>query len=122
VTPLAARGAVPTVAAIVLAACGGIPGIGGPQPVVPRGGAGGVAGFVRDETGRPMAGAFVAASCQVRQVQIVADAQGWYDLGTAGLAPGRCSIKGGTDDGRWFFGEVMVVGGTTQRIDFTAKR
>jgi hypothetical protein len=102
--------------------CGQVPGMP-PQPVVPAGPQGGIAGYVRDEQGRPIGGATVAASCQVREMLIVSSADGWYDLGSAGLAPGPCSIKGGSPDGvRSFFGDVVVVSGTSQRVDFVARR
>ena len=111
-------------AAVLLgaAACGTLPGLP-KQAIVPAGPRGGIAGFIRDEAGRPVVGAFVAASCQVTDIAITSDEQGWYDLGQAGLNPGPCSIKGGSADGAFvFFGDVNVVAGTSQRVDFVARR
>ena len=41
--------------------------------------------------------------------------------GQAGLRPGPCSIKGGTDQGLGFFDDVVVIAGQSIRHDFVAR-
>ena len=99
------------------------------MPAQPPPGAGSLAGFVRTEDGRPVAGASVAASCFLvvgnadAVPQITTGEDGWYDLGVVGLTPGPCFIKGGTPDGLVFFVDnVTIVPGQSLRLDLTASR
>ena len=122
-TRLLVRAAAALALALMLAACN-VP--FARVPTVPPPGTGSLAGFVRSEDGRPIVDAFLGASCldlSMRALPEIRTAEdGWYDFGEVGLTPGRCSIKGGSKDGRFFFGDVMVIAGTAQRVDFTAKR
>ena len=57
------------------------------------------------------------------EIPAVVGDDGWYDLGTVGLTPGPCFLKGGTNDGLVFFVDnVMIIPGQSVRLDLTARR